>query len=45
MEVFDPAPRRTEQLDWKLKLFQQLNEYTSSLVLNFPVDLVRVQEC
>ena len=35
VEVFDPAPRRTEQLDWKLKLFQQLNEYTSSLVTEF----------
>ena len=32
MEVFDPTPRRTEQVDWKLKLFQQLNEYTSSLI-------------
>lgn len=32
MEVFEPSPRRTEQVDWKLKLFQQLNEYTDSLV-------------
>ena len=35
MEVFDPTPRRTEQVDWKLKLFQQLNENTSSLDTEF----------
>ena len=32
MEVFDPTPRRTERVDWRSKLFEQLNVYTDSLV-------------
>lgn len=35
MEVFEPTPRRTERTDWRTKLFDQLREYTGSLVTEF----------
>ena len=32
MEVLDPIGRRTDRVDWKTKLNEQLNEYTKELV-------------